>query len=150
HTDAQQHHGVPDGGPGPVGGTQGPAVHLHIDLDGGQLGHGEDEQAAEDQGQHHGQEPDAPGLPAGDAVPLDDADGGLPLHGSAHAPTASFPKLVIIRPTSSLVAVRPSTTPLTLPAHSTRIRSHSSSSTSRSSPTKMTATPFFFCSVSRL
>ena len=52
-------------------------------------------------------------------------------------------------PTSSLVAPRPSTMPDTLPPQSTRIRSHSSSSTSRSSPTRITATPFSFCWLSR-
>ena len=41
----------------------------------------------------------------------------------------------IINPTSSLVMDRPSTIPETLPPHRTRMRSHSSSSTSRSSPT---------------
>ena len=59
------------------------------------------------------------------------------------------PSLVIMNPTSFLVAVRPSTMPLTLPPHRTRMRSQSSSSTSRSSPTYTTATPLRFCSLSR-
>ena len=43
-----------------------------------------------------------------------------------------------------------STMPETRPPQRTRILSQSSSSTSRSSPTKMTATPFCFCSVIKL
>ncbi len=59
------------------------------------------------------------------------------------------PSLVIMRPTSFLVAVRPSTMPLTLPPQSTRMRSQSSSSTSRSSPTYTTATPLPFWRLSK-
>ena len=59
----------------------------------------------------------------------------------------SFPpsfKYVIRYPTSSFVVVRASTMSLTCPAQRTMIRSQSSSSTSRSSPTKMTAGSAFF------
>ena len=57
--------------------------------------------------------------------------GSSPRH---YAP--SFPpRRVISRPICSLVADRASSTPLTFPPQRTRIRSHSSSSTSRSSPT---------------
>ena len=54
--------------------------------------------------------------------------------GLTHALT-SFTRLVMRLPTSSLVVLRPSRMPLTLPPQSTTMRSHSSSSTSRSSPT---------------
>ena len=50
--------------------------------------------------------------------------------------------------TIRIVAVRASTMPVTWPPQSTSMRSHSSSSTSRSSPTHSTATPRFFCSFS--
>ena len=136
HADAQQHHGVPDSNPAAPGGAEGAVKDALVHLEGVQLGDGEDEDAAHDQGQQHRDDPDGPCLGAGDAVPLGDAEQRLPVGLTlCHASFASFTKRVISRPTSSLVVVRPSTIPLTWPPQSTRIRSHSSSSTSRSSPT---------------
>ena len=59
-------------------------------------------------------------------------------------------KPVIISPSFSFVVVRASTIPATFPLFNTKILSQSSSRTSRSSPTQMTATPFFFWSFNRL
>ena len=73
--------------------------------------------------------------------------GGMPAAVHSLVPP---PRRVIIMPTSRLLVCLPSTMPLTLPPQSTRIRSQSSSSTSRSSPTKITAAPRIFCSVIRL
>ena len=76
---------------------------------------------------------------------------GLDSCRGAHRSAASFRfsssliSPVIIRPICSLVTSPALTTPVTLPWQSTRMRSHSSSSTSRSSPMNITATPFSFC-----
>jgi hypothetical protein len=66
-----------------------------------------------------------------------------------YSPCSPPSVLVINRPISSFVAVLASTTPVTLPLPITIILSQSSSNTSKSSPTKSTATPFFFCSFKR-
>ena len=91
-------------------------------------------QGPQQQGEEDGPTPDAPDLPALHAVPLGKADEGNLLL-VAHASASFPPRRVISRPICSLVADRASTTPLTCPPQRTRIRSHSSSSTSRSSPT---------------
>ena len=61
--------------------------------------------------------------------------GSVDAAGLSHCSLPLLLRLVISRPTCSFVAPGPSRMPLTWPAHSTRMRSHSSSSTSRSSPT---------------
>ena len=91
-------------------------------------------QGPQQQGEEDGPTPDAPDLPALHAVPLGKADEGN-LFLVAHASASFPPKALISRPICSLAADRASTTPLTFPPQRTRIRSHSSSSTSRSSPT---------------
>src|SRR5699024_8887689 len=144
HANAQQHHHIPDGDPPAAGGTHGTFIHGFVHISGVEAGNGINEKAADQEGQQYCGNTNAPGLGAGDGVPLDDADQWLVVPYRAHTRWASFLRLVIMRPTSSLVVFRPSTMPLTLPAQRTRIRSHSSSSTSKSSPTKMTATPFSF------
>ena len=63
------------------------------------------------------------------------------------ADTSDF---VMRTPTSSFLAVRPSSMPVILPALMTIILSHSSRRTSRSSPTKITAAPFSFWAFRRL
>ena len=55
----------------------------------------------------------------------------------------------IISPKSSLVVVLASTIPVASPWHITMILSEICRSTSKSSPINSTATPFFFCSLSR-
>ena len=136
HADAQQSHGVADGDPTAAGGPESAVEHGLIDLNRIQLGDGENEDTADHQGQNHSHDADGVGLGTGDAVPFGNSQQRFfMLFHRTHPSAASFLKRVISRPTSSLVVVRASTMPLTWPPHRTRIRSHNSSRTSRSSPT---------------
>ena len=73
-------------------------------------------------------------LHKGGTLPLGDTHKRFSCSFAHHLPSFCT-RLVMRRPTSSLVVVRASSMPLALPPHSTRMRSHSSSRTSRSSPT---------------
>ena len=113
----------------------------------GVVADGQNEQAAGQNAQGHCAQAEQQHLTAAALRPLHHmkqrlAAGGFVL---VHALTSP----VIIRPICSLVTVLASTTPVTLPWHSTMMRSHSCSSTSRSSPMNITATPFSFCWFSR-
>ena len=94
-----------------------------------------DDQAAQKQRQENGADADAPGLPRLHHPALGETDQGRLCFVVMHYASSFPPTLVIIRPISSFVTARPSTMPDTLPPQRTRIRSQSSSSTSRSSPT---------------
>src|SRR5699024_6137233 len=141
HGNAQEHHGIADGNPNAAAGAEGALKHGNINLDGVELRHGIDKQTAEEQRHQHRSQADEPVFPRGNSVPLDDTHQGFMAGCSRFHACSSFLRLVIRRPTSSLVVVRASTIPLTLPAQSTKIRSHSSKSTSKSSPTYTTAMP---------
>ena len=115
---------------------EGAAPHDAIDGQRVQAGDEKDKQRIDDQRQQNGDGAHGDLLGHRRALTLGNAQQRLAGHsGSLTHACSSFTRLVIRRPTSSFVVLRPSRMPLTLPPHSTTMRSHSSSSTSRSSPT---------------
>src|SRR5690606_28566711 len=125
------------GDPHALVGAEGTLKHGHVNLHRVHLHNGKDNESADHQSRQQSHQADRHRLPHRQrhaALGYADQWFGVFVLILFHA-VASLLRWVIIRPTSSFVVVRASTMPLTLPAQSTRIRSHSSKSASRSSPT---------------
>ena len=121
--------------PRETGGVHKRAVpHNAVHADGVQAGNKKDEERIHNKCQQDSNGTHQHFLHKGGTLPLGDTHKRFSCSFAHHLPSFCT-RLVMRRPTSSLVVVRASSMPLALPPHSTRMRSHSSSRTSRSSPT---------------
>ena len=121
--------------PRETGGVHKRAVpHNAVHADGVQAGNKKDEERIHNKCQQDSNGAHQHFLHKGGTLPLGDTHKRFSCSFAHHLPSFCT-RLVMRRPTSSLVVVRASSMPLALPPHSTRMRSHSSSRTSRSSPT---------------